>query len=96
MQLLPWMCHSRRLHFFITLHYKNVVMRKHKILETPHIKAVSNECIACLKCIESCPGKVFGAVKFLWHKHAVIIAPDNCIGCGKCVVVCPRSIFEKK
>lgn len=71
-------------------------MKKNKITETAFVKAVSNECIACWECVESCPVHVFGKVKFLWHKHAKFVAPDNCIGCGKCVRVCPQNIFEAK
>lgn len=50
-------------------------------------------CIACWQCVDACPRKVLGKVKFLWHKHVKIDNPQSCIGCGKCVTVCPQSIF---
>lgn len=71
-------------------------MKSNKTIETPFIRAISNECIACWKCVETCPKDVFGKVKFLWHKHAKFASPDACIGCGKCVAVCPQHLFELK
>lgn len=53
-------------------------------------------CIACWKCVETCPRNVLGKVAFLWHRHARIVAPENCIGCGKCVSACPEHIFFLK
>ena len=53
-----------------------------------------HDCIACWKCVESCPRDVLGKVRMLWHRHVKLRHPENCIGCGKCVGVCPQSIFS--
>ena len=91
------MCNPPPGTFFVTLPCnKSKVMMKNKISETPYIKAAYSECIACWKCVEACPEHVLGKVKFLWHKHAKIIAPDKCIGCGKCAAACPQHLFELK
>lgn len=56
----------------------------------------THDCIACWRCVDSCPRQVLGKVSFLWHRHAKIVAPDRCVGCGKCAEVCPAAIFTKK
>lgn len=50
-------------------------------------------CVACWRCVEACPGEVFGKVRVLWHKHVKIVNPDACVGCGKCERVCPQKLF---
>lgn len=54
----------------------------------------SHDCIACWQCVDACPREVLGKVKFLWHRHVKVVAPDRCVGCGKCVSACPKSIFS--
>lgn len=83
---------------FVKTNAKDSVMKRHNnvpVKVTKHITASSShDCIACWKCVDVCPGHVFGKVNFLWHRHAKVVAPDGCIGCGKCVKVCPQSIFS--
>jgi 2-oxoglutarate ferredoxin oxidoreductase subunit delta len=71
-------------------------MDKLNKIRTPYIWANHGRCIACWKCIDSCPKRVIGKVDFLWHKHIVIQDPKACIGCKKCIQVCPRGVFSEK
>ena len=64
-------------------------------IKTAHIWANNRNCVACWKCIDSCPKQVIGKVSFLWHKHIVIKNSENCIGCKKCIQVCPNKVFSE-
>lgn len=56
--------------------------------ETAHIILDRQICQACWKCVDNCPKKVFGKVNLPFHKHAIVVNPDDCIGCKKCVKGC--------
>ena len=70
-------------------------MDKHH-LSTQYITFNPHGCAGCLKCVDACPRSVIGKVRFLWHKHAVFVAPEACVGCGKCVRGCPKGRFVKR
>ncbi|MDE5945530.1 MAG: 4Fe-4S binding protein [Rikenella sp.] len=53
----------------------------------------SRRCTACWACVETCPRRAIGKIKFFWHRHAVI-RYGACIGCLKCVQVCPNGCFQ--
>ena len=53
-----------------------------------HIQLDTRKCKACWKCLEVCQNEVIGKVDLLWHKHALIIHPENCTGCLKCSKSC--------
>jgi 2-oxoglutarate ferredoxin oxidoreductase subunit delta len=71
---------------------KNIEKRLSKI-RTPYILVNPKQCVACWKCIETCPNNVIGKVSVLWHKHIVIKNGNNCSGCKKCVKICPNEAF---
>ncbi len=52
-------------------------------------------CVACWKCVEACPERVIGRVRFLWHKHVIFRRAEDCIGCGKCVGACQEGVFAQ-
>lgn len=56
--------------------------------KTLFIQLDTRKCIACWECIENCQKQVIGKVDLPWHKHALIINPDDCSGCRKCTKVC--------
>ena len=58
--------------------------------QTAYIKINAHHCVACWKCVKSCPKSVLGKVDFLGHRHVKIVAADACIGCLKCVNRCPH------
>lgn len=51
---------------------------------------ISNDCVACGRCVKECP---FGAISVYKGLYA-IVDKDKCIGCGKCVKVCPAGVIE--
>lgn len=59
-------------------------------LQTEYIEIQSWLCTACGNCINECPQKVIGMVKFLKHRHSHIDQAAECIGCKKCVKACPN------
>lgn len=69
---------------------------KRERLSTGFIWFNPHGCIACWRCVESCQKQVIGKVKFLWHRHAVLVDREACIGCGKCTKVCPKGCFSQK
>jgi NAD-dependent dihydropyrimidine dehydrogenase PreA subunit len=71
-------------------------MEKLNKIRTAHVWANPRNCIACWKCIDTCPKQVIGKVGFLWHKHIVIKNAEDCIGCKKCIQVCPNRVFSEK
>jgi NAD-dependent dihydropyrimidine dehydrogenase PreA subunit len=52
-------------------------------------------CEACWACVEACPRKVLGTVKFLWHRHVRIDNPDACSGCRLCVKACVHGAITR-
>lgn len=56
--------------------------------KTLFIQLETRKCIACWECIENCQKQVIGKVNLPWHKHALIVHPDDCSGCCKCAKVC--------
>lgn len=52
-------------------------------------------CMACWKCVETCPKKVIGKTRVL-HRHVMFRNADACIGCGKCMKICPHNVFFKQ
>ncbi|MDR3227552.1 MAG: 4Fe-4S binding protein [Prevotellaceae bacterium] len=71
-------------------------MKKLSQIKTPYVWANHQNCIACWKCIDTCPRQVIGKVSFLWHKHIIIKKAENCIGCKKCIQSCPQGVFSEK
>ena len=63
--------------------------------QTAFIKINPHDCVACWKCVKSCPKEVLGKVDFLGHRHVKISNGDACIGCMKCVGVCPEDCITK-
>ena len=61
---------------------------------TAHVQLDTSKCKACWKCLEDCPNQVIGNVDLPWHKHALIINPDNCTGCLKCMKACQYNAFS--
>ncbi len=61
---------------------------------TKFIKFNPRGCKGCWLCIDQCPVHVIGKVRFLFHRHAIILRPDACIGCGQCVKTCPKNCFS--
>ena len=57
-------------------------------VRSSHIQLDTRKCKACWKCLEVCQNEVIGKVDLPWHKHALIIHPDNCTGCLKCSKSC--------
>ena len=57
-------------------------------MKTEYIRLDTRKCIACWKCVNSCPENVMDKVDLPWHKHAIIKNPKTCIGCQKCSKVC--------
>lgn len=64
-----------------------------KRFQTKYVAMNPSRCVACWKCVDSCPKNVIGKVGFLWHKHAAFGDADACIGCKKCVKVCAQEVF---
>lgn len=52
---------------------------------TAHVFINSSKCVACWKCVDTCPEQAIGKMKVLWHKHIVFRKPENCSGCIKSV-----------
>lgn len=65
--------------------------RKHT--RTAHIELDTKRCKACWQCLENCPNQVIDKIELSWHKHALIVAPQNCTGCLKCVHTCPYNAY---
>jgi len=64
---------------------------------TEYVRLNTHRCVACWKCIDNCPKKVFGKVDLPWHKHALIINPEGCSGCLRCVKGCEHgALVDKK
>ncbi|MCC8173300.1 MAG: 4Fe-4S binding protein [Odoribacter sp.] len=63
-------------------------------IRTSYVWADPRKCAACWKCIETCPKQVIGKVKFLWHKHIILVNSSDCIGCKKCINTCPHGVFR--
>lgn len=62
-------------------------------ISTAYVSINSRMCVACWKCVDTCPQQVVGKVQFLWHKHIVIKHPESCSGCKKCIKTCPHEVF---
>jgi 2-oxoglutarate ferredoxin oxidoreductase subunit delta len=62
---------------------------------TAFIQLDTRKCKACWKCNDSCPNQVLGKVDLPWHKHALIIQPDECTGCLKCIKACQYEAISK-
>ena len=73
---------------------KSKIFRRERT-RTSHVQLDTGKCKACWKCIEDCPNHVIGKVDLPWHKHALIINPDNCKGCLKCMKTCPQNAFSQ-
>jgi NAD-dependent dihydropyrimidine dehydrogenase PreA subunit len=71
-------------------------MKKLNKIRTSHIWANPRNCVACWKCIDTCPEQVIGKVSFLWHKHVIIKNSADCIGCKKCIQVCSSGVFSEE
>lgn len=63
--------------------------------QTKFIHIDPHNCVACWKCVKSCPRDVLGKVNFLGHRHAKIVNAEACIGCMKCVRICPKDCLLK-
>lgn len=63
--------------------------------QTQFIKIDPHRCKACWKCVDECPKKVIGKIKFLMHRHIKLVDREACIGCGKCIKACPHGVFFK-
>jgi 2-oxoglutarate ferredoxin oxidoreductase subunit delta len=68
---------------------------KGKYFKTKFIIATGSKCQACWQCSKACPEMVIGKVRFLFHRHAIIRAPENCIGCLRCVKACKYGVISK-
>jgi 2-oxoglutarate ferredoxin oxidoreductase subunit delta len=64
-----------------------------RILTTNFICPTGRKCEACWNCINVCPQAVLGKVGFLWHKHVIIVSPEQCIGCLACVKACKYGVI---
>lgn len=62
---------------------------------TPYVQLDTRKCNACWKCLENCPNQVINKVDLPWHKHALLIEPDNCNGCLTCMKVCQYGAYAK-
>ena len=60
---------------------------------TAFIRLDTERCNACWECIEHCSNRVIGKVDMPWHKHTLLIAPDNCTGCLTCIDVCRHGAY---
>ncbi len=61
---------------------------------TKFVQLDTKKCEACWLCINECPNKVIGKVDLPWHKHSLILHPDNCTGCFICVDTCKNEAFS--
>lgn len=68
---------------------------KRKRIRTAHIAMDPLLCIACWKCVETCPKKVIGKTDYFLHKYVVFKNADVCTGCGRCIKTCPNGVFFK-
>lgn len=63
---------------------------------TDYIRLDTRRCIACWKCVNSCPENVMDKVDLPWHKHAIIKNPATCIGCLKCSKLCETGAISSR
>ena len=63
--------------------------------QTKFISIDPHECIACWRCVETCPKDVLGKIDFLGHRHVKIKNGEACIGCMKCMHICPKDCIRK-
>jgi len=61
---------------------------------TKFVKLDTKKCKACWFCIDDCPNEVIKKVDLPWHKHSLILQPDNCIGCFICIDTCKNEAFS--
>lgn len=65
----------------------------------PLIELDSNKCVACFKCVRSCPyGAIFLSVinKGTLQEYITFKFTSACVNCGICVDVCPTGALTKK
>lgn len=60
---------------------------------TNYVAINPSPCVACWKCVETCPTNAIGKIEVLWHKHVKFRDTDACIGCKKCIKTCPQGAF---
>ena len=53
-------------------------------------KACQNACIACMKCVKTCPCEAI-----VIKDNLAVIDYDKCSGCGACAEVCPTGCLKK-
>ena len=86
------------------------VLLAKNFLETPAIKAVSDElvCVGCGVCVDVCPVEAielteepvpavtFGVTTVVGRTKKVAKVGDGCIGCGSCASYCPSGAMSLK
>jgi len=70
-----------------------LIFFKGRHTRTPFVQLEKRKCKACWKCLEECPNQVISKVDLLWHKHALIVKPDNCTGCLRCINACENDCY---
>ncbi len=72
------------------------IFRPASHLRTPYTEMNPRLCVACGACVQACPHRVLGLVRFLKHRHVHVDHSGMCKGCGRCIQACTHGAVRAR